>query len=185
MRIVGGRHRGRALATPEGRDVRPTSDRLREAVFNILAHGTPSLPDGARVLDLFAGTGALGLEALSRGAAHVTFVEEDTRAVALIRRNLAALGETVRADLVARDARRLGRAPAPADLAFLDPPYRQDLAAPALAALAAGGWLAPGARVVVELARDEPFVAPVGFTPEDERAYGKSRVVFLRAGDIP
>jgi 16S rRNA (guanine966-N2)-methyltransferase len=170
------------LAAPDGGDVRPTSDRLREAVFNILAHGSPSLPGGARVLDVFAGTGALGLEALSRGAAHVTFVEADPRAAALIRRNLAALGEAAHADLVARDARKLGRATAPADLAFLDPPYRQDLATPALVTLDAGGWLAPGARILVELARDEAFTAPDGFTSEDERAYGKSRVVFLRAG---
>jgi 16S rRNA (guanine966-N2)-methyltransferase len=185
MRIVAGRHRGRALAAPEGRDIRPTSERLREAVFNILAHGIPSLPAEARVLDVFAGTGALGLEALSRGAAHVTFIETDKAATRLIRYNLATLGETANADLLARDAERPGSAPAgdPATLAFLDPPYRSGLAEPALAALGAGGWLAEGARIIIELAHDEAFTSPSGFTEDDSRIYGKSRVVFLTWGD--
>ena len=181
VRIVAGRHRGRVLATPEGRDIRPTSDRLREALFNILAHGDPSLPEDAHVLDVFAGTGALGIEALSRGARHVTFVELDRRAAELIRRNLATLGETDRARIVAKDARAPGPAPGePADLAFLDAPYGQGLAEPALAALAAGNWLKPESRILVELARDEDFSVPAGFEAEDERAWGKSRVVFLR-----
>ena len=186
MRIVAGKHRGRTLATPEGRDIRPTSERLREAVFNILAHSVPSLPAEARVLDVFAGTGALGLEALSRGAAHVTFIETDKTATRLIRYNLATLGEAENANLLARDAGQPGAAPAgaPADLAFLDPPYRSGLAEPALAALGAGGWLAEGARIIIELAHDEDFTSPSGFVEDDRRTYGKSRVVFLTWGGL-
>ncbi len=179
MRIVAGRHRGRVLAAPTDRAVRPSSDRLREAVFNILAHGEPSLPADARVLDVFAGTGALGLEALSRGAAHATFVEADRAAAALIRRNVEALREDANASIVTRDARRIGHAPTPVALAFLDPPYGQGLAAPALDALAAGGWLAPGAVIVVETGADEAVDWPPGFIETDVRHYGKARVTFL------
>lgn len=186
MRIVGGRHRGRRLLTPAGRALRPTADRVREALFNILAHGderwggAPAFT-GAEVVDLFAGTGALGLEALSRGAAHATFVDNDRAALHLIRLNAARLGESERATILASDATRLEPAPRPpARLAFLDPPYRRGLAAAALTALWQGGWLARGAVVVVELAPAEPFTAPEGFRLIDERRYGTTRLVFVR-----
>lgn len=186
MRIVGGRHRGRRLLPPGGRDVRPTSDRTREAVFNILAHaawapqgGSPLA--GARVLDAFCGTGALGLEALSRGAAHAVFLDTARAALELTRRNLAALGETLRGEVLRGDATRPPPPRRPCTLAFLDPPYGQDLAPRALAALTGAGWLAPDAVCVVELGRSDPFTAPGGFTELDRRVYGDTCVVFLRA----
>jgi 16S rRNA (guanine966-N2)-methyltransferase len=182
VRIVGGRHRGRALEAPPGDAVRPTSDRAREALFDILGHGALAAPfRDAAVLDAFAGTGALGLEALSRGAAAAFFLETDRAALAALRRNIAALGETARARVLAADATRPRSAPAAVAVAFLDPPYRSGLAAPALAALAAAGWLAPGAIASVELAAKEEFAPPAGFERLDERRYGAARIVLLRA----
>ena len=146
MRIVGGTLRGRALAAPADAAIRPTSDRVRESVFNILSHGIPGFAiEGTRVLDLFAGTGALGLEALSRGAAHCLFVEEGAEARALIRRNVEAFSLTGVSKIFRRDATSLGPAgsQAPFGLAFLDPPYGKGLAERALDSAAAGGWLAP------------------------------------------
>lgn len=167
---------------------RPTADRVRESVFNILSHGPDWAPDwdgfdGAAVLDLFAGTGALGLESLSRGAAHATFVDTDAQALLAIRRNAAALGEA-RAVLELRlDATRLPppprRAMTPAALAFLDPPYESGLAVPALSGLAGRGWLAAGGLAVVEVAALEPLPPPPGYAVADERIYGAARVVFL------
>lgn len=193
MRIVGGRHRGRRLVAPPGLGVRPTADRTREAVFNVLAQGRldwrglapdPTQPlVGLRVLDAFAGTGALGLEALSRGAARVYFMETQAAALEACRANLRALGEEARATLLACDALRPPPATEACALLLMDPPYNQGLGEPALAALAAAGWLAPGAIAVVELMAREPFTPPAGFTPLDERRYGKARVVFLRAPD--
>ena len=185
MRIVAGSLRGRRIAAPAGRAVRPTADRVREALFNLLAHndwgaeGEPP-PKGARVVDAFAGSGALGLEALSRGAAHVTFIENDDLALDVLRRNLTALGMTQATTLLRHDAARPGRAPTPCALAFLDPPYRSGLAAPALEALAGGGWLCGGALCVVELSAREPFDPPAGFAALDERRYGATRIAFLR-----
>jgi len=183
MRIIAGRHKGRRLVAPPGDAVRPTSDRAREALFDILAHGRlaegPAF-EAAHVLDVFAGTGAFGLEALSRGARHATFIEKDRTALAALRGNIAALGETERTTLLASDARRLPRAAAPASLAFLDPPYGEDLAAPALAALAAAGWLATDSLVLIELAAREALALPPGFTLLEERRYGAARFVFLR-----
>jgi 16S rRNA (guanine966-N2)-methyltransferase len=185
MRIIGGKHRGRPLAAPEGRAVRPTSDRAREALFDILAHGRfadgPAC-EGARVLDVFAGTGAFGLEALSRGAAQATFMEKDRTALAALRANIDALGEQKTAAVLPVDARRPPHAAAPCSLAFLDPPYGKDLAAPALTALAATGWLAPGALVVVEVAAKQTLEVPDGFMRLDERRYGAAKLVFLRFG---
>ncbi len=184
MRIVGGRHRGRRLVAPPGDQVRPTSDRAREALFNILSHGDLAAAGSpvadANVLDAFAGTGALGLEALSRGAARAAFIETDRAALGALRRNLAALDEEDAADIFAGDATRPPRAPYAATLAFLDPPYRSGLAAPALVALAGMGWLAPRALAIVELAAKEPFSLPEGFAMIDERRYGAARLVFLR-----
>ena len=183
MGIVAGKFRGTALAAPKGQDIRPTSDRVREAVFNILAHGVPGFTlEGARVLDLFAGTGALGLEALSRGAAFCLFVEESAEARGVIRRNVEALGLEGATRLFRRDATALGPAGtmAPFGLACLDPPYGRGLAERALAAALAGGWLAPGAVVVVEEAAGAPFALPAGFTALDARTYGDTQVVFGR-----
>lgn len=184
MRIVAGRHRGRRLAAPPGTSVRPTSERAREALFNILAHGRfgpRPIFEEARVLDVFAGTGAFGLEALSRGARFAAFVEKDRAARDTLAANVKTLGEESRTRIVAADATSPPRADGPYDLAFLDPPYRSDLAAPALAALAAGGWLAPNALVIVEMAARSELVPPEGFTPLEERRYGAGRLVFLRA----
>ena len=184
MRIVGGSHRGRRLVAPPGEAVRPTSDRAREALFNILSHGefaAAGLMFADRpVLDAFAGTGAYGLEALSRGAGTAVFVENDREALAALRRNIAALGEEERAHIVAADATRPPHAPFACAVAFLDPPYRGGVAAPALAALAAAGWLAADALAVVEVAAREPLPAPEGFAIIDERTYGAARLVFLR-----
>jgi len=185
LRIVGGVHRGRRLFVPPGDAVRPTSDRAREALFNILSHGdfaAAGLPFAERpVLDAFAGTGAFGLEALSRGAGSAVFIERDRAALGALRRNIAALGEEDRARVVAGDATR----PPPARVAcaavFLDPPYKSGLAAPALSALTAAGWLAADALAIVEIAASaEALSPPYGFAMLDERVYGAARLVFLR-----
>lgn len=179
LRIVAGRHRGRRVATPEGLATRPTGERAREALFAILEGGRPPL-QGCRFLDLFAGSGAIGLEALSRGAKSVLLVDQAAAAVRAIEGNIAMLGEGGRALVRRADACRLGRATGTFELAFLDPPYGGGLLEPALAALLAGGWLAPAARVVAELGAREPFALPPGLVPEDERRYGATRFVFLR-----
>lgn len=184
MRIVGGRHRGRRLFAPAGAAVRPTSDRAREALFDILSHGrfaASGLPFADEsVLDAFAGTGALGLEALSRGAARAVFIESGAEALAALRRNIAALGESERARILPGDATRPPRASEPCALVFLDPPYRSGLAGPALLALDAAGWFAPDALVAVETAAREKTPPPLGFTLLDERRYGAARLTFLR-----
>jgi 16S rRNA (guanine966-N2)-methyltransferase len=185
MRIVAGRFRGAALAGPKGQDIRPTGDRVREAVFNILGHGIEAAPiEGARVLDLFAGTGALGLEALSRGAAYVHFVEDSPEARGLIRRNIEALGATGVTRIYRRDATRLGEAGTlkPFGLVFADPPYGKGLAERALQSALAGGWLLPDAVAVVEERADAAFELPAGFDLIDQRAYGDTAVRFLRRG---
>jgi 16S rRNA (guanine966-N2)-methyltransferase len=184
MRIVGGRHRGRRLLAPPGETVRPTSDRAREAMFNILSHGdlaAEGIPFAdATVLDAFAGTGAVGLEALSRGAAEAVFIERAPEARAMLRKNIEALGESDRTRILPGDATRPPRASVACAVVFLDPPYRSGLAAPALMALSAVGWFAPGALAIVEIAAGEVFPTPPGFTLCDERVYGAARLVFLR-----
>jgi 16S rRNA (guanine966-N2)-methyltransferase len=186
MRIVAGRHRGRRLLAPPGESVRPTSDRAREALFNILSHGELAAEGvpfaGASVLDAFAGTGALGLEALSRGAGEAVFIERDRDALAILRTNIAALGEGARTRIMPGDAARPPRAASACAVLFLDPPYRSGLAAPALAALAGAGWFAPGALAVVEVAAREELPPPTGFILLDQRVYGAARLVFLRRG---
>jgi 16S rRNA (guanine966-N2)-methyltransferase len=182
MRIVGGALRGRPLSAPRSQAVRPTSDRLRESVFDILAHRFGDPVTGAAVIDLFAGTGALGLEALSRGAARALFVDDGTEARALLRANIESLGLGGVTRVFRRDATRLGDAP-PGErfsLAFLDPPYGRDLAAPALRALVSGGWLARGALVVVEEAADVSVDLPESLEQEDARRYGDTQFVFAR-----
>lgn len=186
MRIVSGKFRGRPIITPPGRDTRPTSDRARGAIFNILEHAAwaPAL-DGARVIDLFAGSGALGLEALSRGAAWCLFVEAGAEARGAIRENADALGLFGATRIHRRDATNLGDKPAadgePFDIAFLDPPYGQGLGEKALAGLKAGGWLAVEALVVFERGADEADLEAPGFEIIDARTYGAAKVWFLRA----
>jgi len=188
MRIIGGRNRGRRIESPEatGKEaLRPTSDRARESLFNILEHGRfsqdgTSLVPGARVLDAFCGTGAFALEALSRGGASATLIDNDPAAIALVHRNLKVLGESERARVIQADATAPARAGEPHDLIFLDPPYRSGLAPAALAALDATGWLAPGALVAVELEAREDFAPPAGFLRLEERRYGRAKFVFLR-----
>lgn len=181
MRIVGGQFRGRSLAAPKSNLVRPTTDRTREALFNIIVHSWPQLLDGGRVLDLFAGTGALGLEAMSRGAGFGLFVDQSAEGRALLRTNIEALGLSGRAKIFRRDATDLGvpGTMAPFDLVFADPPYGKGLGEKALAALVAGGWLAPGALVIVEEAASATFSAP-GYELLDERQWGDTVVRFFR-----
>ena len=183
MRIVGGRLKGRNLASPSSREVRPTADRLRESVFNILIHAYDDPIREARVLDLFAGTGALGIEAISRGAAFALFVDNGTEARALLRNNVEALGLGGMTKVFRRDATNLGAAHPvePFSLVFLDPPYHMNLAEKALASLRDGGWLKPNALLVVEEAKAAEFVAPAGFEELERRVYDDTEFVFLRS----
>lgn len=183
MRIVGGKFRGRALASPQHDGLRPTSDRVREAMFNILLHGVSDFDiEGARVIDLFAGTGALGLEALSRGAAYCLLVEEAPDARALIRTNVESMGLTGVTRIFRRDATDIGPAGNmdPYDLAFLDPPYGKGLGEKALVALRDGRWLKPGAVIVLEERADVEVTLPETFTEFDRRTWGDTQAVFCR-----
>jgi 16S rRNA (guanine966-N2)-methyltransferase len=179
MRIVAGSLKGRRIEAPAGRDTRPTADRVRQALFDILVHSPLVELEGARVVDAFAGSGALGLEALSRGAAHCTFLEKDFKAAACIQANIKALGVEGETALLRLDATRPPAAPASCTLVFLDPPYRKGLVSPCLEALAARGWLADGALAVVEVGDDETVVPPPGFETADERGRGAAKLVFL------
>jgi 16S rRNA (guanine966-N2)-methyltransferase len=183
MRIVGGRLRGRALAAPRSPAIRPTADRLRESLFNILLHAYGDPVTGARVLDLFAGTGALGLEALSRGAAFALLVDDAAPARALMRDNVATLGLGGSARIFRRDATGLGEAHPvePFSLVFLDPPYGRGLAERALTSARAGQWLLPDALIVVEEAADAAFTPPAGFAEIERRRYDDTELIFLRA----
>jgi 16S rRNA (guanine966-N2)-methyltransferase len=183
MRVVGGRLKGRNLAAPSSREIRPTADRLRESVFNILVHAYDNPIEGARVLDLFAGTGALGIEAVSRGAVFALFVDNGTEARALLRNNVEALGLGGVTKVYRRDATNLGPAHPmePFSLAFLDPPYGKGLAEKALISLRDGGWLTPSALVVVEEASAAAFAGPDGFSELERRAYDDTEFVFLSA----
>jgi 16S rRNA (guanine966-N2)-methyltransferase len=184
MRIVGGAWRGRRLAAPPGEATRPTSDRARQAIFDVLLHSTfagrAAVLD-ARVLDGFAGTGAMGLEALSRGAASATFIEQGRPALAALSANIAACRAEALARVIAGDILAPPRAAAPATLVVLDPPYGQGLVPRALAALGAAGWIAPGALVVAEIGAEEALPDLPGYERCDERRYGAARVHFLRA----
>ncbi|GGB52500.1 DNA methyltransferase [Roseibium aquae] len=182
MRIIAGRHKGAAIAAPKTQATRPTTDRLRETLFNILAHGHGLDFDGLRVLDLFAGSGALGLEALSRGARHCTFIEEGAAARGVIRQNMETLGLNGVAKIFRRDATRLGDAGTiePFDLLFADPPYGLGLGEKALASALAGGWLTPGAVCVLEERAGAVIDNPAGFTKRDERRAGDSALHFFQ-----
>lgn len=183
MRIVGGQFKGRGLAVPAGRDTRPTADRTREAVFNILEHADWSPGVAGRALDLFAGSGALGLEAMSRGATFALFVETDATARGAIRDNIETLGLFGTTRIHRRDATDLGVKPAglgePFDLVFLDPPYRKGLGESALSRLRQGGWITEAALLIFECAADETLNTQ-GFAVLDERTYGAAKVLFLR-----
>jgi 16S rRNA (guanine966-N2)-methyltransferase len=182
MRIVGGALRGRTLKAPKSQAVRPTSDRLRESIFDILAHAYDNVVEGAVVIDLFAGAGGLGLEALSRGALRALFVDNGFEARALLRENIEALGLGGVTRVFRRDATKLGLAPPDEafTLAFLDPPYARGLAGPALAELLRGGWLASGALVVVEEESHAQIDLPEGLSLEETRRYGDTQLVFAR-----
>ena len=183
MRIVGGQFRGRPLATPRHEGLRPTSDRVREAVFNILAHGVPDVTlAGAKVMDLFAGTGALGLEALSRGAGFCLFIDHDAEARGLIRRNIEVLGLGGATRIFRRDATDLGPAGHRGgfSLVFVDPPYERGLGEKALASAAAGGWLRPGAVAVLEERAEADVALPAEFTAFDRRTWGDTQAIFAR-----
>ncbi|MBN8962556.1 MAG: 16S rRNA (guanine(966)-N(2))-methyltransferase RsmD [Rhizobiales bacterium] len=183
MRVVGGRLRGRNIVAPASRDIRPTADRLRESVFNILMHAYGNPIEGARVLDLFAGTGALGIEAVSRGAKFTLFVDNGAESRALLRNNVEALGLGGVTKVYRRDATHLGPAypVEPFALVFLDPPYGMGLAEKALASLHDGGWLMPDALLIVEESKAAAFAAPDDFEELERRAYDDTEFVFLRA----
>jgi 16S rRNA (guanine966-N2)-methyltransferase len=186
MRIIGGKFRGKALAAP-GKDgggaahLRPTSDRVRESLFNLLAHGPyDDAPEGCRVLDLFAGTGALGLEAMSRGATRAVFVDDHAPSRALIRQNIEAMGLTGATKIWRRNATQLGAHKGEAfDLIFLDPPYGSDLGSRALTSAAKGGWIAPGALIIYECATGD--TPPDQLELLDDRKYGETRILVARA----
>jgi 16S rRNA (guanine966-N2)-methyltransferase len=182
MRIVGGRLKGRVLATPSSRAIRPTSERLRESIFDILEHRFAGAIEGARVVDLFAGTGALAIEALSRGARFALFVDNGAEARAVLRANVEALALGGVTRIWRADATKLGSVPAggPFALAFLDPPYGQGLAAPALGALVEGGWLEPDALCIVEEDAKVDIAAPIGLTRVDERVYGDTKIAIFQ-----
>lgn len=181
MRIIAGKFRGKNLSSPSDDAIRPTSDRARESIFNILGSRLGPVLDGKRVLDLFAGTGALGLEALSRGAAHVTFVDTGAEARGLIRDHIEAFGAAGITKLLRRDATALGTPGTfgQFDLVFLDPPYSQGLGEKAMAEVSANGWLASGATLVWEESSDAEVTIPPGFILEDERTYGAATVRIL------
>jgi len=183
MRIVGGEFRGRPLAAPRSEAIRPTTDRTREALFNVLAHRYAGKLAGGRVLDLFAGTGALGLEALSRGASYGVFIEESAEGRGLIRGNVEAFGLTGRTKIFRRDATNLGEAGTMQafDLVFADPPYGRGLGELALQSARAGGWLAAGALCVVEEAASASFNIGLGFAVADERSYGDTVIRFIES----
>jgi 16S rRNA (guanine966-N2)-methyltransferase len=178
MRIIAGTLKGRKLTPPKDESSRPTADRAREALFSILT-SRGALTEGMHVLDCFAGTGALGLEALSRGAAHASFIELQPDAVSVIRSNVYALGVEKIATILKADAVKPPKADAPCDLVFLDPPYGKELVSPCLIALSRAGWVVPGTTVVVEIAKDESIELPFGFAIEDERRYGAARILIL------
>jgi len=183
MRVVGGRLRGRVLAGPKSQAIRPTADRLRESLFNILAHAYGDPIDGARVLDLFAGTGALGIEALSRSAAFALFVDQSAEARALIRENVTALGLGGVSRIFRRDATELGSAypVEPFSLVFIDPPYGRNLAAASLTSARDGGWFAPDALIAVEEAAKSGFAAPEGFSELERRTYDDTELIICRS----
>lgn len=183
MRIIAGQWKGKRLEGPKDRDIRPTSDRTREALFNLLMHLEDNPVTGQRVMDLCCGTGALGLEALSRGAAHCSFVDNSPVALKLTERNVAALGATRQSRVIQANASQLPAAPEPVSLVMMDAPYGHETLLPAAwACLRAQGWLKPGALLSVEQSKKTPFTAPEGADILKQRRYGQSELILLRAG---
>jgi len=182
VRIVGGEFRGRSLATPKSNDIRPTADRTRESLFNILSHAYPEAIDGTRMMDVFAGTGAVGLEAASRGCRHVLFVESSVEGRGLLWENIDALGLHGRTRMLRRDATDLGSVGnlEPFDFLFADPPYGKGFGEKAFAAAAAGGWLVPGALAILEERGDVTVSAPSDFLFLEVRTFGDSKMHFFR-----
>jgi 16S rRNA (guanine966-N2)-methyltransferase len=185
VRITGGAFRGRTLFAPADARVRPTADKVRQAIFNVLAHNDFGLGftlEGARVADLFAGTGAMGIEALSHGARYCLFVDDSADSRALLRKNVEALELTGVTKIWRRDATQLGPMPVgsggPFNIVFLDPPYRKELVPAGFASLSNGQWLAPNAVLIAETAEDEPLPLPANYRPLDNRIYGDTRVSF-------
>lgn len=187
MRVVGGEFRGRAILAPDTKATRPTSDRVRESLFDILVHRFGDPVSGGHVLDLFAGSGALGLEAMSRGAEYCLFVEDAAAARGVIRHNVEALGLTGSTRIFRRDATRLGTIGKmkPFDLAFVDPPYGRGLGEAALAAAVRGNWLRPGALCVLEETAQAQLESPAGLDLLEERSFGDTRLVFFRTSKLP
>lgn len=181
MYVIAGKHKGRRIESPEGRDIRPTASRTREAIFNILAHGRygeKGLLKG-RVADVFCGSGAMGLEALSRGAASITFVDKSSEALKAAEHNLKYFGESANARLIRADSSQLPAAPQPHEILFVDPPYNTGLGIKSLLTALSGGWLAPGGVAVLEQSWKEGVVIPEGYVLESERKYGNTRVLLL------
>ncbi|MEX0300133.1 MAG: 16S rRNA (guanine(966)-N(2))-methyltransferase RsmD [Kordiimonas sp.] len=178
-RIIAGKHRGRRLSIPKGRDIRPTTDRMRERLFSMLTHSRYPDLHGAYVADLFAGTGALGLEALSRGAAHVSFVEKAPTSIATIKDNVASLKAEKEVKILKNSATALPKATQAYDFIFMDPPYRQGLVEPTLLSIISGEWLAENGVIICELAVDDPLNLPTELEIIDERSQGQQRVLFL------
>ena len=183
LKIIAGKHRGRNIETAPSKDIRPTTSFAREGIFNILMHGrfggekTPLV--GKRVVDLFCGSGALGFEALSRGAAHVTFIDQNPKALELVKKTAMTLGETNHAAFIRSDSTHVPRAVLPCSLAFVDPPYDKALAVKGIESLISGGWLEDKAIVVVEQSKKEMLVPPASLTLLDERSYGIARISIL------
>lgn len=178
-RIIAGQFRGRRLSVPSGQSVRPTTDRMRERLFSMLGHARyPAIAD-AKVADIFAGTGALGLEALSRGAAHVTFVENARPSLAVLRANIQTLGVGDISNVLAISAEALPVAKDTYDYIFMDPPYRQGLVTKALRRLQTHGWTSPDTVIICELASDETLELPAGCELLDDRSQGQQRILFL------
>lgn len=183
MRIIAGKHRGRRIESPEGKDIRPTTSRTREAVFNILAHGTfgqEQSPLYGRVADIFCGSGAMGLEALSRGASHVTFVDKSRTAIEALEYNLEAFGELENVKLLRGDSSTLPQMAEPFDALILDPPYHTGLAYGSLKTALSGGWLHENTVVTLELAWKEEVKVPQGYEILDERRYSNTRIVIMK-----
>ncbi len=189
MYIVAGKHKGRRIEAPEGRAVRPTASRTREAVFNILSHGRYASEDApllrGRVADIFCGSGAMGLEALSRGASHVTFVDKSRESLEAVEYNVKHFGETSTTRIIRADSSILPLAPHPHEILLIDPPYNSGLIVGALNTAKAGGWIAPHGVAVVEQAWKEAITIPKGWQQIDERKYGNTRVLLLELADIP
>ncbi|WP_262691921.1 16S rRNA (guanine(966)-N(2))-methyltransferase RsmD [Kordiimonas aestuarii] len=179
-RIIAGRFKGRRLAVPKGRDIRPTTDRMRERLFSMLTHARYPDMMGANVADLFAGTGALGLEALSRGAAHVTFAEKARGSLDCLRGNITSLGVREEVAVLPSDASKLPPARSRFDIIFMDPPYRMGLVRPTLDAIIIGGWLAEDGVIICELASDDATEPPDALEVVDDRSQGQQRILFLK-----